>query len=133
MLARGKLSFRERLVFRADCNGRLSLNIVAGHSPEEQAYYGDMLPHGERYARTTEFLEVCRALWHRNVPVTYHGHYYQTRDTQLNTPFIADQRTFPEIFIAGGSKEAKELAIKCGTLWMQIGDTPENIHENVQS
>ncbi len=112
-------------------NGRLSLNIVAGHSPEEQAYYGDMLPHDQRYARTTEFLEVCRALWHRNGPVTYHGQYYQTKDTRLNTPFVAEQRTFPEIFIAGGSKEAQDLAIKCGTLWMQIGDTPEKIREIV--
>jgi len=113
-------------------NGRLSLNIVAGHSPEEQAYYGDMLPHGERYARTAEFLEVCRALWQRNGPVTYQGRYYQTEEARLNTPFVADQRTFPEIFIAGGSKEAQELAIRCGTLWMQIGDTPENLRESVQ-
>src|SRR5580765_6721329 len=84
-------------------NGRLSLNIVAGHSPEEQAYYGDLLPHGERYARTAEFLDVCRALWGRSGPVTYRGRYYQTENARLNTPFVADQRSFPEIFIAGGS------------------------------
>jgi len=112
-------------------NGRLSLNIVAGHSPEEQAFYGDLLPHNERYARTTEFLEVCRALWQDNGPVTYRGRYYQTENAQLNTPYVADQRTLPEIFIAGGSTEAQELAIRCGTLWMQIGDTPENLRENV--
>ena len=113
-------------------NGRLSLNIVAGHSPEEQAYYGDMLPHDQRYARTSEFLEVCRALWHGNGPVTYHGQYYQTKDTRLNTPFVAGERSFPEIFIAGGSKEAQGLAIRCGTLWMQIADTPEKLRESVQ-
>jgi alkanesulfonate monooxygenase len=87
--------------------GRLSLNIVAGHSPEEQAYYGDLLSHDERYARTTEFLEICRALWQRTGPVTYHGRYYQTVNAWLNTPFIAEQRTAPEIFIAGGSKQAR--------------------------
>src|SRR5215469_6421595 len=37
-------------------SGRLSLNIVAGHSPLEQRYYGDYLPRQDRYARTEEFL-----------------------------------------------------------------------------
>jgi len=112
--------------------GRLSLNIVAGHSPEEQAYYGDFLPREQRYARTAEFLELCLALWRRNGPVTYDGRFYQTKDTRLNTPYVANQRTFPEIFIAGGSNEAQELAIRCGTLWMRMGDTPENLRESNQ-
>ena len=112
--------------------GRLSLNIVAGHSPEEQAYYGDFLPREQRYARTAEFLELCLALWRRNGPITYDGRFYQTKDTRLNTPYVANQRTFPEIFIAGGSNEAQELAIQCGTLWMRMGDTPENLRESNQ-
>jgi alkanesulfonate monooxygenase len=110
----------------------LSLNIVAGHSPEEQAYYGDFLPREQRYARTAEFLELCLALWRRNGPVTYDGRFYQTKDTRLNTPFVASHRAFPEIFIAGGSDEAQDLAIKCGTLWMRMGDTPENLRESNQ-
>src|SRR5712692_3951889 len=36
--------------------GRFSLNIVAGHTPEEQGYYGDFFAHDERYNRTEEFL-----------------------------------------------------------------------------
>jgi alkanesulfonate monooxygenase len=113
-------------------DGRLSLNIVAGHSPEEQAYYGDLLPREERYARTQEFLEICLALWQRNAPVTYRGRYYQIENARLNTPFAAAERTFPEIFIAGGSAEAQKLAVKCGTLWMQMGDTPERLRESIQ-
>ena len=112
--------------------GRLSLNIVAGHSPEEQAYYGDLLPRQQRYERTAEFLEVCRALWQPNGPVTYRGRYYQTENARLNTPFIAGERTFPEIFIAGGSAEAQALAIQCGTLWMRMGDAPQMLGESIQ-
>lgn len=112
--------------------GRLSLNIVAGHSPEEQGYYGDMLPREQRYARTQEFLEICLALWKKQGPVTYLGHYHQTEAAQLNTPFVSPDRAFPEIFIAGGSQEAQGLAIKCGTLWMQMGDTPENLSKKIQ-
>ena len=46
-------------------NGRVSLNIVAGHSPAEQRSYGDFLSHDERYERTEEFLTICHALWRR--------------------------------------------------------------------
>ena len=44
-------------------DGRVSINVVAGHSPEEQGYYGDFLPHDERYARTEEFLAACNRFW----------------------------------------------------------------------
>ena len=43
--------------------GRVSLNIVAGHTPHEQRYYGDFLAHDERYERTDEFLTICRRFW----------------------------------------------------------------------
>jgi len=42
--------------------GRISLNIVAGSSKEEQRGYGDFLAHHERYARAEEFLAVCHSL-----------------------------------------------------------------------
>jgi alkanesulfonate monooxygenase len=110
-------------------NGRVSLNIVAGHSPEEQAFYGDTLPREQRYERTAEFLQICHKFWECNGPVTYSGNYYRTENGRLNTPFVAPERRFPEIFIAGGSNEAAEVAIACGTLWMRMGDTPDRIRE----
>jgi alkanesulfonate monooxygenase len=107
--------------------GRVSLNIVAGHSPVEQRYYGDYLVHSERYARTEEFLAICRAFWKNDGPVNYHGKYYCLDQGQLNTPFLSPHRRFPELFIAGGSDEARNLAISQGTLWMRLADTPENV------
>ena len=44
-------------------NGRVSLNIVAGHSQKEQGYYGDWLEHDARYQRAEEFLAICHAFW----------------------------------------------------------------------
>jgi len=46
--------------------GRVSFNIVAGSSSEEQRGYGDYLSHDERYARAEEFLAVCNAFWRAN-------------------------------------------------------------------
>jgi alkanesulfonate monooxygenase len=110
-------------------DGRFSINVIAGDTPEEQHYYGDWLPHDERYARTEEFLAVCRALWRREGPVNFEGKYYKVEGGKINTPFTAPDRTFPELFIAGNSQQAHDLAISQGTIWMQIPDTPETMRE----
>jgi alkanesulfonate monooxygenase len=112
-------------------NGRVSLNIVAGHSPLEQRYYGDYLGHHERYARTEEFLAICRAFWADDGPVNFSGKYYRIEGGKLNTPFISPDRSYPELFIGGGSDDARSLAISQGTLWMRLADTPENLKVSV--
>lgn len=105
-------------------DGRVLINVVAGHSPEEQRFYGDYLPHDERYARTEEFLAVCRALWRNDGPVTFEGKHYKVEGAKLHTRFTAPERDFPELFIAGNSPTAHDVALSQGTCWMQIADTP---------
>ena len=107
--------------------GRFSLNIVAGHSPLEQRYYGDFLSHDERYPRTEEFLAICHAFWRNDGPVNFRGKYYQIENGRLNTGFVSKSRTSPEIFIGGGSEAARALAISQGSCWMCLADTPANL------
>src|SRR5262249_20097885 len=59
--------------------GRLSLNLVAGSSREEQRGYGDFLAHDERYERAEEFLAVCHAFWQSRdgSEVGFDGKYYR--------------------------------------------------------
>lgn len=111
--------------------GRVSVNVVAGHSPAEQRFYGDFLAHNERYSRTKEFLAICHALWRDDGPVSYRGTYYRMDSGRLNTPF-SGPRPFPELFIAGGSGEARDLAVSQGTCWMRMADTPENVHREAR-
>ena len=108
-------------------NGRVNLNVVAGHSPGEQHFYGDWLSHDERYARTAEFLHICHGLWARNGGVNFHGSYFQVEDARVNTPFISPQRSAPEVFVSGGSDAARDLAARYGTCWMRLADTPANV------
>ena len=111
--------------------GRFSLNVVAGHTPDEQHSYGDWLEHDDRYARTEEFLGICRDFWEHGSGVKAHGGYYHIEEGRLNTPFrSADGRAFPELFIAGSSAAAKRLALAQGTCWMQIADAPETVGQN---
>lgn len=114
-------------------NGRVNLNVVAGHSPEEQHFYGDWLSHDERYARTAEFLEICHGLWNGNGGVNVRGKYLQVEDARINTPFVSPSRSAPEIFIGGNSDAARDLALRYGTCWMRLGDTPVNVANTAAS
>lgn len=118
--------------FSSMFEGRILLNVVAGHSPTEQAYYGDFLPHDERYARTEEFLTICNALWHDQKPFNFKGKYYEVVDAQLYTKFISPDRKAPYLFVAGGSQQAADLAISQGDCWMRLADTPEKIRASAQ-
>jgi alkanesulfonate monooxygenase len=108
-------------------NGRVNLNVVAGHSPDEQRFYGDWLSHDERYARTAEFLEICHGLWNKNGGVNFRGKYLQVEDARINTPFVSSSRKAPEIFIGGSSDPARDLALRYGTCWMRLADTPAKV------
>jgi len=112
--------------------GRFSLNIVAGYSPQEQRYYGDFLRHDERYERTDEFLAICNAFWRRDGPVDFDGKYYKVEGAKLNTPFVSEERRSPEIYIAGNSEASRNVAIRQGTCWMRIADSPENLKASIQ-
>jgi alkanesulfonate monooxygenase len=105
-------------------NGRVSLNVVAGHSPMEQRFYGDFLDHEERYLRTGEFLAICEAFWRHDKPVNYRGRYYAVENGELGSGFVSQRRRRPELLIAGGSAPARELAIAHGDCWMRLPEPP---------
>ncbi|HWO00092.1 MAG TPA: LLM class flavin-dependent oxidoreductase [Blastocatellia bacterium] len=107
--------------------GRLSLNIVAGSSTLEQHGYGDFLAHDERYARAEEFLAVCNAFWREKGGVDFDGRYYRVEQGKLHTPFLAPDRTAPEIYVSGHSEQSERLAYSQGSCWLRVIDTPEKL------
>src|SRR5215471_10569421 len=112
-------------------NGRVHINIVTGHSPHELRYYGDSLEHDQRYARTDEFLDVCRAFWGRNGEVNFQGKYYDIQNGRLNTPFVSPERSSPEIFLGGNSEQAEQLAIKHANCLWRFADSPDNLRSRI--
>lgn len=116
-------------------NGRVSINSVAGHTPEEMRFFGDSLPHDERYRRTEEFWAVCHALWDAPLtggePVNFDGAYYRLRDAQVTVPFRSDERTRPEIYLGGNSSEAQRVAIAQADCHLRFADAPERLAPGV--
>ncbi|HEX9945165.1 MAG TPA: LLM class flavin-dependent oxidoreductase [Thermoanaerobaculia bacterium] len=112
--------------------GRISLNMVVGHSVEEQRCYGDFLSHDERYHRSDEFLAICRAFWSGDGGVDFDGRYFRIEQGKLKTPFLAPGRSAPEIYLGGGSELAREIAVKHADCWLRLGDAPAKIRPEVE-
>ena len=107
--------------------GRVSLNIVAGSSTTEQRGYGDFLAHDERYARAEEFLAICHRFWRGEGEVDFDGRYYRVEKGRLHTPFVAPDRSAPEIYVSGHSEQSERLAYTQGSCWLRVIDTPEKL------
>lgn len=117
----------------AATGGRIALNIVAGHTPEEQRGYGDFLAHDERYERTDEFLTVCGALWADDGPVNFRGKYYRVENARLNTRFQGVDGARPEIFLGGNSPQAEALAARHASCLLRLPDSPGRMAPSVAS
>lgn len=113
-------------------NGRVCINMVTGHTPHELGYYGDFLPHDERYARADEFLSICRAFWRREGEVNFDGRYYKIESGKVNLPFFSPERAAPEIYLGGNSPLADDLAIRhADCLWL-FADAPEKLRPRIE-
>ena len=89
--------------------GRALYNIITGGGGPQQLWWGDSVAHDDRYARTTEFLDVVRGVW-KGGPFSYQGKFYQVEDAGLPDPLSAEE--FPEIYFSGSSDAALASASK---------------------
>lgn len=83
--------------------GRALFNIITGGGGPAQLWWGDSFSHDDRYARTTEFLDILRGVWQGSA-FNYQGRFYQVEEAAL--PFPLNQETFPEIYFSGSSDAA---------------------------
>ncbi len=117
--------------FSALAGGRITLNLVAGHSPAEQRFFGDFLTHDARYERMGEFLEVCRRFW-AGGGVSFAGKYYRIEEGRLNLAFAGNGRTGPEIYLGGNSPHARAVASRHASCWLRFAESPEKLGEEIR-
>ena len=106
-------------------NGRLSLNVVSSWWEQEARMYGvHFEKHDDRYARTSEWLDVLNGAW-TEPSFTYSGKYYSVEKTVLEPKPVRKPR--PTLYAGGESEAAKNLiALKCDAYVMH-GDSPEYV------
>ncbi|PYY08697.1 MAG: alkanesulfonate monooxygenase, partial [Acidobacteria bacterium] len=110
-------------------NGRVSLNVVSSWWAEEARKFGvHFEQHDDRYARTSEWLDIVNTAWKQD-HFSYSGKYYSVADTVVQPKPVAKPR--PTIYAGGEAEAAKNLiASKCDAYVMH-GDPPERIREKV--
>jgi len=86
--------------------GRVSLNVVSSWWSEEAKKYGVHFDqHDDRYARTSEWLDVVDQAWKAD-HFSYHGKYYKVDDLVLQPKPVSRPR--PVIYAGGESEAAKK-------------------------
>ncbi len=110
--------------------GRLSLNVVSSWWAEEARKFGVQFDqHDDRYARTSEWLDIVDKAW-KDDHFSYHGKYYRVDDLVLQPKPISRPR--PVIYAGGESEAAKNLISQKCDAYVMHGDPPEKIRAKVQ-
>ena len=108
--------------------GRFSINIITGADPAELAQDGNQVTDkDERYVRTTEFLDIIRAEWESETPFDYAGRHYQVKGAFSHVRPRGGRGI--DIFVAGASDAAVEVAGKHADVFALWGETHEQVRE----
>ena len=110
--------------------GRLSLNVVSSWWADEAKKYGvHFEQHDDRYARTSEWLDVVDGVW-RGDHFSFSGKYYSVEDNVLQPKPLSRPR--PTIYAGGESEAAKNLIAQKCDAYVMHGDPPEKIRAKVE-
>ena len=127
-------------ISQANGGGRLTLNVVSSWWADEAKKYGIPFDeHDDRYARTSEWLDVLDGCW-REQGTSFEGRFYNVNDNLLS-PKPMPKRTYsrapegltrPTVYAGGESETAKNLiAAKCDAYLMH-GDDPRTIAAKIE-
>jgi FMNH2-dependent dimethyl sulfone monooxygenase len=110
-------------------NGRLSLNVVSSWWAGEARKYGvGFEEHDDRYARTSEWLDIVDTMWKRD-HFSFEGRYYRVEDTIMQPKPVSSPR--PVIYAGGESEAAKELISEKCDAYVMHGDLPTRVGEKI--
>lgn len=110
--------------------GRLSINVVTGGSPEELSRDGDFLDHAARYRRTVEYVRLLKRLFTEQ-QVTHAGEFFKLDGAKLHPR--SPQQPHPPFFIAGASESGVRLAAEEADVYMMWGETLEKSRARVEA
>jgi FMNH2-dependent dimethyl sulfone monooxygenase len=106
-------------------NGRLALNVVSSWWEQEARMYGVHFDkHDDRYARTSEWLDVLNGVWSQP-SFSYSGKYYTVENTVLEPKPVRKPR--PPLYAGGESEAAKNLIAQKCDAYLMHGDAPEYV------
>lgn len=110
-------------------NGRLTLNVVSSWWADEATKYGIQFDqHDDRYARTSEWLDIVNGCWNEQ-GFSYQGKYYRVDDNVLSPKPLSKPR--PRLYAGGESETAKNLITGKCDAYLMHGDPPEIVGKKI--
>ena len=110
-------------------NGRLTLNVVSSWWADEATKYGIAFDqHDDRYARTSEWLDVLDGCWSQQ-GFSYSGSYYKVADNILSPKPLSQPR--PRLYAGGESETAKNLIAQKCDAYLMHGDDPVTVGKKI--
>jgi len=107
--------------------GRLSLNVVSSWWAGEARKFGVQFDeHDDRYARTSEWLEIVDKLW-REDHFSFPGKYYNLEDAVMQPKPIKK----PIVYAGGESEKAKDTIARQCDAYVMHGDAPERVKAKI--
>src|SRR5262245_26178590 len=109
--------------------GRLSLNVVSSWWADEARKYGVQFEeHDDRYARTTEWLEIVERLWNED-HFSFKGKHYDIDDAVMQPKPLTYPR--PVIYAGGESEAAKRMISRLCDAYVMHGDEPSRVKQKI--
>jgi FMNH2-dependent dimethyl sulfone monooxygenase len=110
-------------------NGRLTLNVVSSWWADEATKYGIAFDqHDDRYARTSEWLDVVDGCWSQQ-GFSYAGSYYKVDENVLSPKPVSQPR--PRLYAGGESETAKNLIAQKCDAYLMHGDDPATVGKKI--
>ncbi|MEJ2814555.1 MULTISPECIES: LLM class flavin-dependent oxidoreductase [unclassified Caulobacter] len=109
--------------------GRVAVHIITGGSDDELAKDGDHLTKDQRYARTSEYLDIVRQEWTSEKPFDYKGDYYNV--VQAFGGVKPLQKPQIPVYFGGSSEAAIPVAGKHADIFALWGETQAQVAETI--
>lgn len=109
--------------------GRVAVHIITGGSDDELAKDGDHLTKDERYARTSEYLDIVRQEWTSDRPFDYEGAYYRVKQAFGGVKPL--QKPHIPVYFGGSSDAAIPVAGKHADIFALWGETQAQVAETI--
>ena len=109
--------------------GRIAVHIISGGDDAEQRRDGDYLDHGQRYARTAEYLDIVKRIWSSDEPIDHEGENY--RFSQAQSSVKPYQKPHLPIYFGGSSEAAIKVAAQYADVYALWGESLAQVSDTI--